>query len=189
MEIRQVSKRICHNFSGVADISNNGSRAADAGGKEMDGVIGPLDTGLDFYRQVLALRGYRQEVLSADIANASTPGYKAMDLDFAAALKAASADTPQPGAPGPVWLVDDPRDLSPGAAAPGSTAAAAAGAVKYQAGTEVTLDGNSVDLDQEKVAAAENGVDYEAAATFATQTIRMLTVAINGSAAQQAGGA
>jgi len=33
-------------------------------------VIGPLDTGLEFYRQVLNLRADRQQLLTADIANA-----------------------------------------------------------------------------------------------------------------------
>ena len=36
-------------------------------------MVAPIDTGLEFFRQVLALRAYRQEILSADIANASTP--------------------------------------------------------------------------------------------------------------------
>ena len=60
--------------------------------------------------------------------------------------------------------------------------------VKYQTGGEVTLDGNSVDLDTEKVNAAENAVQYEAAATFTSQTIRMLMIAITGSGSSQSGG-
>ena len=52
----------------------------------------------------------------------------------------------------------------------------------------MTLDGNSVDLDHEKVTAAENAVQYEAAATFATQTVRMMMVAITGSGSQQSSG-
>jgi flagellar basal-body rod protein FlgB len=128
-------------------------------------VIRPADTGLEFYRQVLELRSYRQQILTADIANASTPGFKAVDLDFREALRAVSA--------------------SPGDDLP----QAAAAAVKYQVGMPVTLDGNSVDLNQEKAVAAENAVQYEAAAGFAAQTIKMLTIAINGSGAQQSGGA
>ena len=148
----------------------------------------PIDTGLEFFRQVLALRAYRQEILSADIANASTPGFKAVDLDFAGALSAA---TRQPGQSTPassrrLWLVDDKRQITidGNGAAPG----AAANFVKYQTGSEVTLDGNSVDLDQEKTAAATNAVQYQAAATFTTQTIRMLMIAITGSGSQQSGG-
>lgn len=147
-----------------------------------------IDVGLEFFRQVLALRAYRQEILSADIANASTPGFKAVDLDFASALDSATRklNVKTPAAPR-LWLVDDDRQMTiDGAGA--STREAAASFVKYQAGTEVTLDGNSVDIDHEKTTAAENAVQYEAAATFATQTIRMLTTAINGSNSQQSGG-
>ena len=141
-----------------------------------------IASGLEFLRGVLALRGYRQQILSADIANASTPGFKAVDLDFRQALAAANSAVPRPG---PLWLVDDPRDLGKPDAA---DLPAAAAAVKYQIGNPVTLDGNSVDLNQEKVWAAENGVQYEAAATFASQLIKMMTIAINGSGAQPPSG-
>jgi flagellar basal-body rod protein FlgB len=143
-------------------------------------MVAAIDTGLEFFRQVLALRAYRQEILSADLANASTPGFKAVDLDFAGALAAATARRP-------LWLVDDARQLSDGESV-GGVPEAASSFVKYQADSEVTLDGNSVDLDHEKVTAAENAVQYEAAATFATQTIRMLMIAITGSGSQQTSG-
>jgi flagellar basal-body rod protein FlgB len=142
-------------------------------------VIGSIDSGLDFYRQVLNLRSYRQSILTADIANASTPGYKAVDLDFRTALDAVTGESSQ--ASSPMWLIDDPAHL--GAPATAAIGQAAAG-VKYQTDAAVTLDGNSVDLNQEKVAAGENAVQYEAAASFASQTVKMLTVAINGSGSQ-----
>jgi flagellar basal-body rod protein FlgB len=152
-------------------------------------VTGAVDTGLEFYRQVLDLRGYRQQVLTADIANASTPGFKAVDLDFREALSAiGSAQQPTSTAQpmGPVLLIDNPQHMQPADAGMPVTAAAS---VKYQVGSPVTLDGNSVDLNQEKLAAAENAVQYEAAATFASQMIRMLTIAINGSGSQPSSGA
>lgn len=151
-------------------------------------MAGAIDTSLEFFRQVLALRAYRQEILSADIANASTPGFKAVDLDFAGALAAATSPRSAPGLPAwprRVWLVDDPRQM-PDAAAGG--AGVAPQFVKYQTGSEVTLDGNSVDLDREKVNAADNAVQYEAAATFATQTVRMMMVAITGSGSSSSSG-
>jgi flagellar basal-body rod protein FlgB len=154
-------------------------------------MVAAIGTGLEFFRQVLALRAYRQEILSADIANASTPGFKAVDLDFASALS--DANTRRPGLAAPpsakrVWLVDDARQIKMQDGSDGNAAPPAAAFVKYQAGNEVTLDGNSVDLDHEKVTAAANAVQYEAAATFATQTIRMLTTAISGSGSQQSSG-
>jgi flagellar basal-body rod protein FlgB len=153
-------------------------------------VTGAIETGLEFYRQILDLRGYRQQILTADISNASTPGFKAVDLDFREALNAvnpeASRISPQPQPSAAVWLVDDPQHLNP---AGNGLPPAAAASVKYQISNAVTLDGNSVDINQEKVAAADNAVQYEAAATFASQIVRMLTIAINGSGAQQSGGA
>ena len=155
---------------------------------ERKAVIGALDTGLEFYRRVLDLRGYRQQILTADIANASTPGFKAVDLDFQEAMSALTADpsalaTSVPS--GRAWPVADAPDVAPeGNGLPASVAAS----VKYQIGAPVTLDGNSVDLNQEKVLAAENAVQYEAATSFASQIIRMLTVAISGSGPQQSSG-
>ncbi|HXC26341.1 MAG TPA: flagellar basal body rod protein FlgB [Stellaceae bacterium] len=148
-----------------------------------------IDTGLEFYRQVLALRAYRQEILSADIANASTPGFKAVDLDFAEALNSAVSRRPgsdAPASPKRIWLVDDSRQMGSGAV--GGAADVASQSIKYQTGSEVTLDGNSVDLDHEKVTAAENAVQYEAATTFASQMVRMMMIAITGSASQQSSG-
>lgn len=151
-------------------------------------MIGTLDSSLDFYREVLAVRGYRQEVLAADIANASTPGFKAVDVDFAQALENATGGAGVPGNSRPrVWLVEEPGQMQAGNTA-GDATAAAASAVKYQTGTQVTLDGNSVDLDTEKTTAAGNAVDYEAVATFTTLTLKMLSTAING-AGQSGGGA
>jgi flagellar basal-body rod protein FlgB len=143
---------------------------------------------LEFYRQVLAVRGYRQEVLAADIANASTPGFKAVDVDFGQALENATGGAGTPGNNRPrLWLVEDAGQMQAGNTA-GDAGTAAASAVKYQTGTQISLDGNSVDLDLEKTAAASNAVDYEAVVSFTTLTLKMLGIAINGSAGQQGGG-
>jgi flagellar basal-body rod protein FlgB len=150
-------------------------------------LIGTLDSSLEFYRQVLAVRGYRQEVLAADIANASTPGFKAVDVDFAQALENATGGAGTSGTDRPrTWLVEEPGQMQAGNTG-GDASAAAAGAVKYQMGTQASLDGNSVDLDLEKTTAASNAVDYEAVASFTTLTLKMLSTAINGSAGQQGG--
>ena len=45
-----------------------------------------LDAALRFSQQALSMRAYRQEVISSNIANADTPGYKARDFDFNSAL-------------------------------------------------------------------------------------------------------
>jgi flagellar basal-body rod protein FlgB len=142
-------------------------------------VAAGIASGLEFFRQVLELRGYRQQLLTADIANASTPGFKAVDLDFRQALAAAGASGPVPAASAsgsPLLLVDDVRHILP----PNAVASPAPNAVKYQIGGSVTLDGNSVEINREKTEAAENAVQYEAAATFTSQVIKMMTTAMGG---------
>lgn len=40
-----------------------------------------------FHERALGLRAYRQELLASNIANADTPGYKAVDIDINGAIK------------------------------------------------------------------------------------------------------
>src|ERR1700744_2492612 len=62
-------------------------------------MLDKLDTEFAFGRQALDVRAYRQELLSSNIANADTPGYKARDVDFASSLAGALQKT-QGGAGG-----------------------------------------------------------------------------------------
>ncbi|MCE1685746.1 flagellar basal body rod protein FlgB, partial [Enterobacter hormaechei] len=50
-------------------------------------MLDKLDAAFQFRQEALALRNQRQEILSANIANADTPGFQARDIDFAAQLK------------------------------------------------------------------------------------------------------
>ena len=47
----------------------------------------------------LELRSQRMGLIASNIANAATPGYKARDIDFAAALKASQAGAKDPQTP------------------------------------------------------------------------------------------
>jgi flagellar basal-body rod protein FlgB len=127
----------------------------------------------------------RQGLLSADIANASTPGFKAVDLDFQEAL--ATTLTQGPAVPDTssdllMLVADSGSPVARNGAGTDDPLAAARRSVKYQVGGSVTLDGNSVDLNYEKLAAAENAIDYEAATNFTTQIVNMMMTAIKGSA-------
>ena len=51
-----------------------------------------FDNLLGIHEQALALRSQRIDLLSQNIANAQTPGFKARDLDFKAVLSAATVD-------------------------------------------------------------------------------------------------
>ena len=52
-------------------------------------MLDKLDAEFAFGREALDVRAYRQELLSSNIANADTPGYKARDVDFARSLAGA----------------------------------------------------------------------------------------------------
>ena len=52
-----------------------------------DPVSNRLDAMLQFNANALRLRSERQALLASNIANADTPNYKAIDFDFAKALR------------------------------------------------------------------------------------------------------
>ncbi len=49
-------------------------------------MIDRIEQDLSFTRTALGVRGYRQELLASNIANADTPNFKARDIDFKSAL-------------------------------------------------------------------------------------------------------
>ena len=130
----------------------------------LDQAFAPLQTALN-------LRAYRQQLLAANMANANTPQYKAVDLNFGAALGGALQ-----GQGGSVPLkVEQSRQL------PGTGPSnPAANFVAYQAGNTVRLDGNSVDMSREQASFQKNSIQYEADLTFLTGKIKLLTSAITG---------
>jgi flagellar basal-body rod protein FlgB len=103
----------------------------------------------------LSVRSQRMGVLASNIANASTPGYKARDIDFRAAL--ASADTP---------------GLSIDAGVENATL--------YRVPLQPSADGNTVELATEQTAFAENAVAYQTTLSFLNGRISTITRAIRG---------
>lgn len=126
-----------------------------------------LDQMLSFGEQALHLRALRQQVIASNIANADTPGYKARDFDFHAALNAARnpADTLTRTASGHR------------AAAP---ATAAGGPLLYRSTVQASVDGNSVDIDVERARFADNALRYEANLMFISGQIKTMLAAIQG---------
>jgi len=126
---------------------------------------------LDFQASALALQAQRAKVLASNIANADTPNYQAKDFDFTQALSQAT----QAAAHNPnVAARTSPAHL----AAPGATDPAPA--LQYRQPLQAALDGNTVDLDTERAAFAENSVRYEASLRFLNGQIRTMLSAING---------
>ena len=98
----------------------------------------------------LEVRSQRMGVLASNIANASTPGFKARDIDFSKAMQAME----QGGG------VD--------------------GAIGYRVPTQTSMDGNTVELSQEQTAFAENAVQYQTTLSFLNGRIGQITRALKG---------
>src|SRR5690606_10198899 len=102
----------------------------------------------------LELRSHRLGLITGNIANAATPGYKARDIDFSAALTARTSG--------------------------GGRDAAIENAMRYRVPTMPSLDGNTVELANEQMAFAENAVAYSATLTFLNGRVNTITRAIKG---------
>jgi flagellar basal-body rod protein FlgB len=102
----------------------------------------------------LQIRSERMGVLTSNIANAATPGYKARDIDFAAALEAKMGGA--------------------------SEERAVQGATRFRAPMMSSLDGNTVEMATEQAAFAENAVAYSATLGFLKGRVETITRAIRG---------
>ena len=102
----------------------------------------------------LALRAQRMGLIASNLANAATPGYKARDIDFAAALKASAGGA--------------------------SDQQAAAGATRFRVPTMPSLDGNTVETMTEQTAFAENAEGYSATLQFIRGRVETVTRALKG---------
>ncbi len=133
-------------------------------------MIESLNKLFRFHQDALNVRAFRQQLLASNIANADTPGYKARDIDFAAALRDATSGGAVSAAP---LRASNERHL-PGA---GRDAPAA---VLYRSAQQPSIDGNTVDMDVERNRFAENAVHYDANLTFINSQIKLLLAALQG---------
>ena len=133
-----------------------------------------IDEYLGVHPAALKLREQRTELLANNLANADTPGFKARDLDFSAALKAATASGTAPGT-----LTRTAHGTTLGTA--DSLGADSTDAfLKYRTPLAPSLDGNTVDTQLEQAAFAENSVRYQATLNFLSSRFRSLMTAITG---------
>ncbi|MBS0355129.1 MAG: flagellar basal body rod protein FlgB [Proteobacteria bacterium] len=130
-----------------------------------------LDNELRFHQTALNVRAYRQQVIASNIANADTPNYKARDVDFREALNGALGGKAS-GLPLTTTSV---------AHLPGSSAGNVLDAsLKYRTEEQGAIDGNTVSMDAERSAFAENSVQYQASITFINGLLRSMQQAIQG---------
>jgi flagellar basal-body rod protein FlgB len=114
---------------------------------------------LGVHADALELRAERTKVLAANIANESTPGYTARDLDFGAMLQERQ-DAEGAQLSGQLSLSED----SP----------------LYRVPYHPSADGNSVEIGVEQAAFSQNASDFNTSLTFINMQLRGLAKAING---------
>jgi flagellar basal-body rod protein FlgB len=110
---------------------------------------------LGVHADALHVRAERTRVLAANIANESTPGYTARDVDFGAMLQERSdADN------GELAMLE-PETL-------------------YRVPFHPSADGNTVEIGVEQAAFSQNASDFQTSLTFINMKLRGLQKAING---------
>lgn len=120
------------------------------------------------HAQALHLRARRAQILAANLANADTPGYRAKDLDvesgFAHVLRNSAATLSRTHS----------GHIQAGSVAGGETG------IKYRVSSQPSLDGNTIDMEQERSAFMQNAMMYEASLRFINGRISGLLTAIRG---------
>lgn len=128
-----------------------------------------LDSYLGVHAAALQVRSRRNELLATNLANADTPNYQARDIDFRSALAKAG------GAGSPVAMAATQPGHIQGTAAQGAEAD-----LKFRTPLAPSIDGNTVDVQLEQAAFAENAVRYQATLSFLSSKFRGLMTAITG---------
>jgi flagellar basal-body rod protein FlgB len=136
----------------------------------MEPMIDKLDAALRFNSEALNLRARRQEVLAANIANADTPNYKARDFDFASTLERVVDEGRQTQSLG--MTTTSGRHLA------GEAAALPDQDLLYRVPTQSSIDGNTVDMNVERVNFADNALRYESNLTVMSAKIKTLLSAV-----------
>ena len=144
-------------------------------------MVGKLDNYLRFHETSLNLRAKRQELLASNIANADTPNYKARDIDFKQTLQGAlqGGQSMLPPSVPAVGMVKTSAAHLPGKS---PMQVAQQGAIKAQYRTPVqgSVDGNTVDMDTERMQFTDNSLRYQAGLTLISGQIKSVLTAIQG---------
>ena len=125
-----------------------------------------LDRAFGVHADALLFRSRRAEVLSSNLANSDTPGYKARDIDFASMLDAARG--------GSVSLKTTHERHLGGGDSSGMPQ------TLYRVPQQAALDGNTVEVHIEQAKFMENAMQFQASFDFLNGRISTLKTAIRG---------
>jgi flagellar basal-body rod protein FlgB len=116
-----------------------------------------LQQALGIHPAALKLRAERTGLLASNLANESTPGYQARDIDFRATLQRSLGG------------LDDAPSMSHGSSD-----------ALYRVPSRPSQDGNTVEPGVEQAAFSQNTSDFETSLMFLKMKFKGLAAAING---------
>lgn len=131
-----------------------------------------LDKALGIHQPALEARVKRAEVLANNLANADTPGFKARDIDFSAMMQKAQQELSGLGMEKTHERHMD-LDAGSGSMAPDSE-------LLYRVPHQPSVDGNTVDSQQEQSRFMRNAMEYQASFQFLNGKVTGLKKAISG---------
>lgn len=127
-----------------------------------------LDSVLGVHQQALKLRTQRASVIANNLANADTPGYKARDIDFKAALNQSSGSSSgvsiKKSHPGHMGLSASDQHAS----------------AMYRTPNQPSIDGNTVEEQVEHAEYMKNSLDFQASFQFLNSKFKGITKAFKG---------
>ena len=126
-----------------------------------------FDNLFGIHERALVLRSQRAEVLSANLANADTPGYKARDFDFKAMI-AREMDAGDRMKTTHANHIQAESGVVPPAQ------------LLYRVPAQPSLDGNTVDTEREHAAFGANAIEYQTSLSFINSKISGLRKALRG---------
>ena len=130
-----------------------------------------FDKAFGIHQHSVGVRARRSEVLSSNIVNADTPGYKAQDVDFKSALNTAMS-----GSSKFINLNTTHNKHKYAESQLGSD-----DSVLFRVGNQPDVgDGNAVDLEVERNLFMKNSLEYQASLDFLNSKISGLRKAIKG---------
>jgi flagellar basal-body rod protein FlgB len=138
-------------------------------------MIDQLATAFDFQQKVVGLHQERHEILASNIANADTPHYKARDIDFASELKKALEGDRGPPTEGLSLVRTSVRHIE-GQAEPLTPALDER--LLYRIPAQPSLDGNTVEMEQERTQFLDNALRYRIGLTMVNKRIQGLKEAM-----------
>ncbi|KEF32599.1 Flagellar basal-body rod protein FlgB [Marinobacter nitratireducens] len=127
-----------------------------------------FDKALGIHQYALEARVKRAEVLANNLANADTPGFKARDVDFQSMMARAQQD-----------LSGFEMERTHASHMDTSNAGEDADLL-YRVPHQPSVDGNTVDAQQEQTRFMRNAMDYQASFQFLNSKFGGLTKALKG---------